>query len=230
MPATSNRSPQAPALTLAARPRLRGWSHAVALIVALPAVVALVVRSQADLPRLLSMVVYGVSLVDLLAVSALYHLWPWSAGSRQRVRALDHANIFIVIAGTYTPFCVNVLSGWLRPTVLVSIWALALIGVACSVASLSLPRWVSVGLYAGLGWVAVLPGPALVEALPLTPIVLLGTGGVLYSVGAVVYARRWPDPLPQIFGFHEVFHLLVLAASAVFFVTIWTWVLPFGRS
>src|SRR4051812_7777266 len=103
MPATSNRSLEEPALTLPARPMLRGWSHAAALIVALPAVAALIVRSQADLPRLLSMVIYGVSLVDLLAVSALYHLWPWPARSRQRIRALDHANIFILIAGTYTP-------------------------------------------------------------------------------------------------------------------------------
>jgi hemolysin III len=168
--------------------------------------------------------------IGLFAVSALYHLWPWQATGRRAVRALDHASIFVMIAGTYTPFCVNILSGWLRAAALVAVWLLALLGVVRSAAGLSLPRWTGAGLYLALGWAALLAAPALAQALPQSALVLLATGGLLYTLGAIVYARKWPDPAPHIFGFHEVFHLLVIGASVAFFAVIWVWVLPFGRS
>lgn len=210
------------------RPLLRGWSHAVALVGAVASTVALAVRSQDDPPRLLSMLVYGLSMLSLYAVSAAYHLGLWE-GRRRLLRALDHANIFVLIAGTYTPICLNVLSGWVRPAVLLLIWALAALGAASSVSTLALPRWATVALYLAMGWVAIVPAPALVAALPGPAIALLVAGGLLYTAGAVVYARRRPDPLPRIFGFHEVFHLLVIAASAAFLAVVWIWVLPFPR-
>lgn len=175
------------------------------------------------------MLAYGLSMIELYAVSAVYHLRAWQGRGRGIVRALDHANIFILIAGTYTPFCVNVLSGWLGPTVLVLIWTLAAVGVMCSVLTLAMPRWATVALYLGMGWVAVVPSPSLVRVLPLTAVGLLVGGGLLYTTGAIIYARRWPDPLPSVFGFHELFHLFVVAGSAAFLATIWIWVVPFPR-
>ena len=212
-----------------AKPALRGWSHALALVGSVAATAALALRTREDAPRLLSMLVYGLSMIDLFAVSALYHLGRWEGRRRAIVRALDHANIFILIAGTYTPICVNVLSGWLRPTVLALIWALAIIGVAASVLTPSMPRRATVALYLGMGWAALIPAPRLAQALPGPAVALLLGGGLLYTAGAVVYARKWPDPAPRIFGFHEVFHLLVIAGSAAFLAAVWFWVLPFPR-
>ena len=215
--------------TAPAKPLLRGWSHALALVAAVAVTLALALRTRDDPPRLLSMLVYGLSMIALYGVSAAYHLGPWQGRRRTLIRALDHANIFVVIAGTYTPVCVNVLSGWLRPAVLVLIWTLAAVGVASSIFTLALPRRATVALYLGMGWVAVVPAPALVGALPGQAIALLLGGGLLYTAGALVYARRRPDPFPHIFGFHEVFHLFVIAASAAFLAVIWTWVVPFPR-
>jgi hemolysin III len=192
--------------------------------------VALVLRSHDDLPRLLSMLVYGLSMIELYAVSAVYHLGAWQGRRRQIVRALDHANIFILIAGTYTPICVNVLSGWLRPTVLVLIWALAAVGVTLSVLAVAMPRWATTGLYLVMGWVAIIPAPSLVRDLPASAVALLVSGGLLYSAGAVIYALKRPNPLPRFFGFHEVFHLFVIAGSIAFLAAIWIWVMPFPRA
>jgi hemolysin III len=166
----------------------------------------------------------------MFAVSAAYHLWPWRAAGRRAARALDHASIFIMIAGTYTPFCVTVLSGWLRTAVLAAVWLLALLGAVRSAVGLALPPWAGAGLYLALGWAALPAAPALAQALPRSALLLLGTGGLLYTLGAIVYARRWPDPDPRLFGFHEVFHLLVIGASVVFFAVLWLWVLPYGGS
>jgi hemolysin III len=185
--------------------------------------------SYEDPPRLLSMLVYGLSTIVLFATSAAYHIGPWHGRRYAVLRALDHANIFVVIAGTYTPFCVNVLSGWLGPTILVVIWALAAAGVTLSVTTLRLPRWATVALYVGMGWVAVVPAPSVVGLLPLAAVGTLVGGGLLYTAGAIIYARRRPDPLPTVFGFHELFHIFVIAGNAAFLAVIWIWVVPFPR-
>ncbi|MCC7106095.1 MAG: hemolysin III family protein [Chloroflexi bacterium] len=211
------------------KPLLRGWSHAAAGLAAVVLTVALCLRSADDPPRLVSLAVYGLTLINLFAVSAIYHLGSWQARWRTFVRAMDHANIFVVIAGTYTPICVNVLSGRLRIGILLLIWTLAVVGVALSVATLSRPRWLTTGLYAAMGWGAAVPAISLQGVLPGEVTGLIALGGLIYSLGAVVYARRWPDPFPRVFGFHEIFHLFVIAASGVFFAIIWTWVVPFPR-
>ena len=212
------------------RPLLRGWSHAVAVVPAVAATVLLAALSRDDLPRLVSMLVYGGSLVALYATSALYHIGPWTGRWRTILRSADHANIFLVIAGTYTPICVNLLSGWLRPAILVAVWTVAMAGATFSVATLRRPRWVAVALYVGAGWIALVPAPSLVQVLPPPAMVLLIAGGLLYTAGATIYARRQPDPIPHVFGYHEVFHLLVIAGSAAFLAVIWIWVVSFPRS
>ena len=212
---------------LAAKPLMRGWLHAGAAGIAVAVTILLAVRSTGNVGRMLALVVFGLSMVELYTVSATYHLGNWSAVVHRRLRAVDHANIFVMIAGTYTPLCWIVLSGWLRPVLLIAIWVLAITGVGLATLSLRAPRWLVAGLYVGMGWVSVFALPAFAHALGILPTAILIVGGVLYTVGAIVYARKWPNPFPKVFGFHEVFHTFVIAGSAAFTVVIWLWVVPF---
>lgn len=212
-----------------AKPLLRGWFHAFAALGSVAATIGFLLQTIDDLIRFLSLLVFGLSMIELYTVSAIYHIAGWKGRRRTVLRALDHANIFVLIAGTYTPICVNVLSGWLRVSVLVLIWMLALAGVAGAVSTLRLPRWLSAGLYVVMGWAAVIPAPVLIHLLPWEAIALLVGGGVLYTVGAVVYALKRPNPYPRVFGYHEIFHLFVIAGGVAFLVVTWVWVLPFPR-
>ncbi len=233
LPSTS--APSAPALRRAVsphtapKPLLRGRFHAAAAVAAVLLTIALCWQSRTDPPRLLSMLIFGLSMVELYVVSAVYHIGRWRPTTSRRLRALDHANIFVLIAGTYTPLCFNVLSGWLRPAILALIWALAVAGVALATLTLHTPRWLSTALYVGMGWVALLALPAFARSLGWGAVTVLLAGGGLYTAGAVVYARRWPDPFPRVLGFHEVFHLFVIAGGAAFAAAIWLWALPFPR-
>jgi hemolysin III len=216
----------APRSELLSRPRLRGWSHAIACGVAILSTIALCARGGDEIATLVSLAVYGASTILLYAASATYHLGAWHGARRAVLRSLDHASIYVLIAGTFTPFCVTLLSGSERVMVLALIWAMAVVGVGASILTPSLPRGFSVGLYLGMGWMGLIPAPTLIGLLPMSALALLVGGGLLYSVGAVVYARRWPDPFPRTFGFHEIFHLLVIAGNAAFLTVIWIWVAP----
>lgn len=211
------------------KPLLRGWFHAFAAFGAVAMTIGLLLQTYHDWLRFLSMLTFGLSLIELYTVSAIYHIGSWRGRGRTVLRALDHANIFVVIAGTYTPFCVNVLSGWLRIAVLALIWTLALAGVVSSVFTLRLPRWASTALYLGMGWVSLVALPRFWELLPWEAVGLLFGGGLLYTVGAVIYGLKKPNPLPRFFGFHEIFHLFVIAGGMAFAVAIWVWVVPFPR-
>lgn len=211
------------------KPLLRGWFHAVAAVGAVVLTIVLCWLSREDTPRLISMLIFGLSMIELYTVSATYHIGRWPERTRRVLRSLDHANIFVLIAGTYTPLCFNILDGWLRIAILSIIWFLAALGVTFSVLTLRLPRWVGASLYIGMGWVVVLALPAFLAVLPWVAVATLVLGGVLYTIGAIVYARRWPNPFPRILGFHEIFHLFVIAGSVAFAACIWIWALPFPR-
>ncbi len=211
------------------RPLLRGYLHAGAAVVAALGGTYLVVLSSGDLPRQLSMLVYGAGLTLLFAVSAVYHVHTWAPARRAILRRIDHASIFVLIAATYTPLAVNVLSGWWRVGVLGAVWSAALIGVGTAVAGVQLRRWARAGLYVGMGWIALAAAGQIAAALTWPAIGLLIIGGVLYSAGALLYARRWPDPWPRVFGYHEVFHLLTVAAAVVFYVLVLVYVMPAPR-
>ncbi|HKP51085.1 MAG TPA: hemolysin III family protein [Chloroflexia bacterium] len=213
-----------------AKPLLRGWSHALATLGAIALTFALCLRTLDDPPRFLSMVIYGLSMVELFAVSAIYHIGTWEPWTRRKLRAMDHASIFVLIAGTYTPLCFNVLGGWLRVTSLVVIWLLAATGVALSAFTTRLPRWVGTGIYIGMGWASILALPSLLAALPPEAVWLLFLGGVAYTLGGVIYALKKPDPAPNVLGFHEIFHLLVIAGATIHAVVVWSWIVPFPRS
>lgn len=213
------------------KPLLRGWFHAGAAVAALILTIALCWLSRADGPRLLSMLIFGLSMIEMYTVSAIYHIKTWQPAQRRIWRAVDHANIFVLIAGTYTPLCFNVLDGWLRIALLGSVWLLALLGVGFTILSLqhTVPRWLNVGLYIAMGWIAVLALPAFVAVLPWTAAAALVLGGVFYTIGAIFYALRWPDPWPRVLGYHELFHLLVIAGSIAFAACVWIYALPFPR-
>jgi len=212
------------------KPRLRGWSHAVATLGAIGVTILLLRATADDLPRFGSCLVFGMSLIILYSISAIYHLGDWRGRVATALRTWDHANIFLLIAGTYTPITVNVLSGPLRLAILIGIWLLAAAGMASALVALHLPRWALAGLYVGMGWVGLLALPHLLRALPLAATLLLLSGGLLYTIGAVIYAFRRPNPWPHSFGFHEIFHLCVIAGSAATAAMIGIWVVPFPRS
>ncbi len=212
------------------KPLLRGWLHAAAALAAATFTVVICWRSRADPPRLVSMLIFGLSMVELYSVSAAYHIGDWTAPVRRRLRALDHANIFVQIAGTYTPLCFNVLAGPLRPAILGIIWSLAAAGVGCATLAPGASRGLRAALYVGMGSIAALAVPAFLDRLPWPATAGLALGGLLYMLGALVYARRWPDPFPRVLGFHEVFHILVVAGGVTFAALVWIWVLPFPRA
>jgi hemolysin III len=182
--------------------------------------ITLVAISGGNVARQISLGIYGVSIVLLFAVSASYHRGPWSPRTRRVWRRLDHATIFVAIAGTYTPVVVNVLKGWPSIVLLVVIWILALSGVVVATTGVPLPRWLTVVLYISVAGTVVFFLPALADRIHASGVIILLVGGALYSAGAVVYAVKWPSLWPRAFGYHEVFHILVIAATAVYFVFI----------
>jgi hemolysin III len=208
-------------------PILRGVSHVWAFWVALVAGAVLLVLAPGADSRIAALV-YAVGLCALFAGSGLYHRWRWDPRWRPLLRRIDHSTIFVFIAASYTPIALLVLEGSLRVVVLVGVWAGAVAGVAFSVAWISAPRALTAGTYLALGWFAVITIPQLVDRLPVVPLALLATGGVLYTLGALVYAAQRPNPWPQTFGFHEVFHAFVIAAAAAHFAAMAGWVIPAG--
>lgn len=212
------------------RPVLRGWSHAVAAVGAASFTVVLALRCVGDAPRLATMLLYGLSSVWLFGCSALYHVVTWTPTRRKVWRALDHGNIYVMIAATSTAIGVNVLSGLDRALLLVSVWLLAAVGVLVSVLHVRLAAPPRVGLYLLTGLTGLLALPGLLHALPGAALVGIVGGGGLYGVGAAIYALRRPDPFPRIFGYHELFHLLVIAGWIAFAAVVWYWVVPFGTA
>ena len=201
-------------------PRLRGVFHQYAFFAAVVAGVVLVVLADGYVERF-AVWVYAVALAAMLGASALYHRFPWrTASARLRARRLDHAMIFVFIAGTYTAFALVAFDGVLKVVVLASVWLGAVLGVVLELRWIHAPRWVSAIAYLAVGWIGIVAVPELFPAVGVGAAVLLIVGGGLYTVGALAYATTWPNPFPATFGFHEVFHLLVIAAAVTQFVAL----------
>jgi hemolysin III len=208
------------------KPRFRGVSHEWAFFLFVGLGVALVVNAPDGEARFAT-AVYAVSVCALFGASALYHRITWvSATARRWMRRLDHSMIFLLIAGTYTPFALLALDGTIATVILVAVWTGAAFGIVLNLVWIDAPKWVTALVYVTLGWVAVAAFPSLVEGVGITGTTLVAVGGVLYTAGAVIYARRRPDPAPTVFGYHEIFHLLVIAAAALHFAAVAFVVLP----
>jgi hemolysin III len=212
------------------KPLLRGWSHAVAAVVAVAGLVSLVVITRHDPAKLVSMAVYGTGLVLLFAVSATYHIFNWPPRVKDWLRRADHATIFVFIAATYTPLVFNVLDGWWRLGVLITIWICALAGVVGAAPFLRIPRAALASLYLAMGWIAVVALVPLSAALGWAAALLMALGGLQYSLGAAAYAFRRPRLWPRVFGYHEVFHLAVITASITFYVIVVYYAVPYHRN
>jgi hemolysin III len=212
-----------------ARPLLRGWSHAFATWLAVAGVVALILLARGDHIKQLSLLLYGACMVLLFLVSGLYHCWRWSPTLQATWKRFDHANVFVMIAGTYTPVAINILSGWTRVATLTTSWGMALMGVALVLWNVRLPRLITTTLSLLMGWISLVIAPALVARVGWVGLAHLFTGGALYSLGALAYALRRPRLWPRVFGYHEVFHLLVIAATVAFFAFMVQEVVPLPR-
>jgi hemolysin III len=200
-------------------PRLRGLLHAWAFWFALAAAGILIIVAYDGRARIAA-VIYGAGLCALFGASATYHRWRGHPRWKPVLRRVDHSTIFVFIAASYTPIALLVLHGPLSTIVLISVWAGALAGVVMSVAWIEAPRVLTAVCYIAVGWVALVAMPQLFEHRGVAVPVLLLIGGLLYSLGAAAYATKRPNPWPRTFGFHEVFHSLVIAAALVHFIAI----------
>jgi hemolysin III len=195
------------------RPRLRGVFHQYAFFASIGFGVLLVALASGP-SEVISAGVFATALATMFGVSALYHRLTWPPRARHWMRLLDHAAIYLLIAGTYTPFGLLVLSGAWRWTLLPIAWGGALIAIVLKLAWVDAPKWLAAAIGIALGWAGVVALPQLWAHSGPAGVVLLGIGGVLYTAGAVIYAARRPDPAPAVFGYHELFHALVIAAAA----------------
>ena len=210
----------------AVKPRLRGASHFYAFFVSIPLGIALVVAAPTG-KATLAAAIYALAVSGLLITSGLYHRIDWRRPrARAWMRRLDHSMIFVLIAGTYTPFSLLVLDGTLATAVLIAVWAGALGGIVLNLVWITAPKWVTATVYVTLGWVAVIAMPELAERLGAAGVALLIGGGLLYTAGAVIYAAQRPNPAPAVFGYHEIFHALVVAAAAAHFAVVAFYALP----
>lgn len=216
-------------MTESTRPLLRGYLHGGAAVLSVFGGAYLLALSPADPPRLASMLVYATGVTLLFTVSAVYHLRAWGLSRARMLRRLDHASIFVLIASTYTPVAFNLLSGTWRVAVLATVWTLAAIGAAIAVSGVPLPRVVRVAIYVAMGWLGPAAFGQLDPALPPLGTATLVAGGLLYTVGAVVYVLRRPDPWPRVFGYHEIFHVLTILAASLFYALILGYVVPAPR-
>ncbi|GGO06413.1 PAQR family membrane homeostasis protein TrhA [Micromonospora parathelypteridis] len=205
------------------KPRMRGWLHTYAFFVALVCGIVLcsIAASRPGWAPLVSCLIYSLTVCGLFGTSALYHRRVWSERGYQVMRRMDHSMIFVFIAGTYTPLCTMLLAPRPATVMLALVWGGALAGVAIKVVWPHAPRWVSAPLYLALGWVAVAMLPQILHGGGVAALVLLIAGGAMYSVGAVFYALRRPNPWPTIFGHHEFFHACTLLAALCHHIAIY---------
>ena len=220
--------PVSPATALATvvadlKPRLRGWLHAYAAWISIASGVVLVAvaASLRGGPAGATTGVYAATVTLLFGTSALYHRIDWGPRAHSLMKRLDHSMIFIFIAGTYTPIAALTLPRSSAVAVLVVVWTGAIFGVLLQSVWPSAPAWLSVPCYIALGWVAVLVMPQLLHSAGVAAFVLIAAGGIVYTIGGIVYGLKRPNPLPGVFGFHEVFHLCTLVAAVCHYVAIW---------
>jgi hemolysin III len=203
----------------AVKPLLRGVLHQAGFFASLVAAPLLIVGAEGTRARVAAAVFAG-SVAACFGASALYHRVTWTPHVRLWMRRVDHAGVYLLIAGTYTPVSLLVLRGAWRPAILATVWTGAAAAIVLKFVWVGAPKWLAAAIGIGLGWVAVVALPQLITRLSAVEVTLLIVGGLAYTAGAVVYARRWPDPVPAVFGYHEVFHALTIVAVSCQYVAI----------
>jgi hemolysin III len=208
------------------REPVNGLTHAAAALAALAGLVLLLVAGRDDPFKQVSLLIYGASLVLMLSSSAVYHLVKSRAEVVLLLRKIDHAAIYLLIAGTYTPICFNMFTGFWRWGMLAIIWSLALVGVVTKIFLIHAPRWFTAGVYLGMGWLALVGLGEMLRALPPGALVWLLLGGLAYTLGSVVYITKRLDFFPGVFGFHEVWHIFVILGCLSHYIAILVYVAP----
>lgn len=208
------------------RDPVSGLTHLIGAILAVFATVLLIMRSvDPAMPwHIVTFSIFGGAMILLYTASTLYHWLPVSEKWVRFLRRVDHSMIFFYIAATYTPICLIPLRGPWGWSIFGVVWGLALVGIAMKIFWLHAPRWLSTGIYLGMGWLVLVGIYPLMQNMSLSAVAWLAGGGVVYSLGAVIYAIKWPNPIPKYFGFHEIFHLFVIGGSACHFVVMYWYV------
>jgi hemolysin III len=196
---------------------LTHWGGAIFALIGL---IALLIVGWSTPTKIISLAVYGISLVAMFSASATYHMVQVKEKALVIFRKVDHAAIYLLIAGTYTPFCVNAFTGFWQWGMLSLIWSLAVVGIVVKVFVIRAPRWVTAGIYVVMGWLSIAAAGQMLAALPVWVFVWLVIGGVIYTLGAVVYTTKILNFVPGVFGFHEVWHIFVLLAAIAHFVAV----------
>jgi len=208
------------------REPVNGLTHFFAAIAALIGLVVLLIVGRGSLDRTLALTIYGVSLVLLFAASATYHMVKGNPKVMQFLRKLDHSAIYLLIAGTYTPFCVIMFDGFWKWGMLAIIWSLALIGIVVKIFIINAPRWLNAGIYIVMGWLSIISIGEMLRVMPPWALTWLLIGGVVYTLGAVVYITKIMNFLPGKFGFHEVWHIFVILGALAHFIAIAFFIAP----
>lgn len=203
-------------------------THFITFLVAIVGLVFLILLSRSTPSALVTMTIYGVSVILLYGASSLYHWVTTTPKKELFLRKMDHCAIYLLIAGSYTPVFYFGLDGLWKWIMLACVWGLTIVGIVMKLFFMNVPRYVSTAFYLILGWIAVIPFVQLIHTLPIGAIVLMILGGVFYSVGAVIYATKCFNFFPGKFGFHEIFHLFIMAGSAVHFAMMVVYILPLG--
>ena len=213
-------------MTITLRDPVSGLTHCIGAVLALVGTVVLVMRPSPPITpwHVVSFIVFGAAMVLLYSASTLYHWLTLSERGIRTLRRIDHSMIFVYIAATYTPVCLIPLRGPWGWSLLGSVWGLALAGIGVKVFWFHAPRWLSTSLYLILGWLALVGIYPLALALDVGALIWLVAGGVLYSLGATIYALRRPDPFPGVFGFHEIFHLFVIGGSVCHYLLMYFYI------
>ena len=217
------------AVAVAVKPRLRGHVHQWAFFVSLALGVALVVFASGERARV-AVLIYAVSLSGLLGTSALYHRVTWAPAARRRMRQLDHSMIFVLIAGTVTPIALLAVHGSMTTWLLCIVWGGAVAGIVMNLVWLNHPKWVSSVIYSAVGLTGAVAIGSLLGSVGVIAVLGIALGGAFYLAGAVIYAIQRPNPVPTVFGYHEVFHVLVVVAAAVHFTVIAAFVVPYAAA
>ena len=208
------------------REPVSGLTHLAAAGFALIGLVILLVLGWGQPGKVISLLVYGISLITQFLASGIYHSAQASPETLLRLRKFDHAAIYLLIAGTYTPVCYNLLSGFWQWGLLSIVWGLALSGIGIKLFFINEPRWVTAGVYILMGWLCIFGFREMLAAIPAGALLWLAAGGLIYTLGAVIYITKWMDFRPNVFGFHEVWHIFVILGALAHYLAIAFYIAP----